>query len=86
PDIFELHVIGPKHAECLPLHQGQGPSVSREKLDIRTLSSEEIQRKECFNSLNEPILQKIEKISDVLKDFEGQSLINIDRSWFYWDT
>lgn len=50
------------------------------------MSSEEIQRKECFNSLNEPILQKIEKISDVLKDFEGQSLINIDRSWFYWDT
>ncbi|MDS2889072.1 glycerophosphodiester phosphodiesterase, partial [Streptococcus pneumoniae] len=38
------------------------------------------------NSLNEPILQKIEKISDVLKNFEGQSLINIDRSWFYCDT
>ncbi|MDS2849290.1 glycerophosphoryl diester phosphodiesterase, partial [Streptococcus pneumoniae] len=67
-------------------HDGQEPLVFGEKIDIRTLSSEEIQRKECFNSLNEPILQKIEKISDVLKNFEGQSLINIDRSWFYWDT
>ena len=33
-----------------------------------------------------PYYKRLKKISDVLKNFEGQSLINIDRSWFYWDT
>ena len=29
---------------------------------------------------------KVEKLEDVLNTFKGDILINIDRSWEYWDT
>lgn len=85
-DMFEVDVIRSKDGKFFAFHDGQEPLVFGEKIDIRTLTSDEIEKKTCYNSLNEPILQKVEKISDILEKFEGKSLINIDRSWFYWDT
>lgn len=85
-DMFEVDVIRAKDGQFFAFHDGQEPLVFRKEMDIRDLDSQEIRSLTCYNSLNEPIEQKIETIHDILKNFEGKSFINIDRSWFYWDT
>lgn len=85
-DMFEVDVVRSKDGEFFAFHDGQEPLVFNESFDIRKLDAKEIVSKTCFNSVYEPINQKIETIEQILETFEGQTFINIDRSWFYWDT
>ena len=38
-----------------------------------------------LNCLGQRTKQKAERLEEVLERFRGKCLINIDRSWFYWD-
>ncbi|MBJ8326539.1 glycerophosphodiester phosphodiesterase family protein [Streptococcus pacificus] len=85
-DMFEVDVVRSQDGDFFAFHDGQEPLVFNDNFDIRTLNAKEITSKTCFNSVHEPINQKIETIEQILDTFEGQVFINIDRSWFYWDT
>lgn len=85
-DMFEVDVIRSKDGQFFAFHDGQEQRVFNKECDIRELTAKEIMRTNCYNSLNHVVNQKIETIEEVLKAFEGKGLINIDRSWFYWDT
>lgn len=85
-DMFEVDVIRSKDGQFFAFHDGQESLVFQKNIDIRELDSQEINLLTCYNSLNEPINQKIESIREILERFEGKGFINVDRSWFYWDT
>lgn len=85
-DMVEVDVVRSKDGEFFAFHDGQEKLVFDQSIDIRELSAEEIKKLTCFNSLAEPVSQKLETINEVLSNLEGKAFINIDRSWFYWDT
>lgn len=85
-DMIEVDVVRSKDGKFFAFHDGQEPLVFGKKIDIRELSAKEILSMTCYNSLNEPVDQKLESIEFILDKFQGKALINIDRSWFYWDT
>ena len=65
-------------------HNGEEPLELGIDRDIRTMSSEEVEKLFTLNSLRQVCGQKLEHLEDVLEHFRGKCLINIDRSWFYW--
>ena len=65
-------------------HHGEEPLELGIDRDIRTMSSEEVEKLFTLNSLRQVCGQKLEHLEDVLEHFRGKCLINIDRSWFYW--
>lgn len=85
-DIVEVDVVRSIDGEFFAFHDGQEKLVFDKNIDLRLLPSEQIKGLPCFNSLAEPVDQRLETIEEVLANLEGKSLINIDRSWFYWDT
>lgn len=85
-DMVEVDVVRSKDGEFFAFHDGQEKLVFDQSIDIRELSAKEIKNLTCFNSLAEPVSQKLETIKEVLSNLEGKAFINIDRSWFYWDT
>lgn len=85
-DMVEVDVIRSKDGEFFAFHDGQEKLVFNQSIDIRELNASEIKQLTCFNSLAEPVSQKLETIKEVLSNLEGKAFINIDRSWFYWDT
>ncbi|HFR3465625.1 TPA: glycerophosphodiester phosphodiesterase family protein, partial [Streptococcus suis] len=85
-DMVEVDVVRSIDGEFFAFHDGQEKLVFDMNIDLRLLPSEEIKGLPCFNSLAEPVDQRLETIEEVLANLEGKSLINIDRSWFYWDT
>ena len=66
-------------------YNGMEPAVLGIEQDIRTLSSAEIEALSCFNSNGRRINQKVEKLDHILEHLKMRCLINIDRSWFYWE-
>ena len=52
--------------------------------DIRTMSSKEVEQLRTLNSLRRLCTQRLERLEYVLEQFRGKCLINIDRTWFYW--
>lgn len=85
-DMVEVDVVRSKDGEFFAFHDGQEKLVFDQSIDIRELTATDIKKLTCFNSLAEPVVQKLETIKEVLTNLEGKAFINIDRSWFYWDT
>ncbi|MBF6977827.1 glycerophosphodiester phosphodiesterase family protein [Aerococcaceae bacterium zg-BR22] len=85
-DLIELDLVRSTDGIFFAFHDGQEKIVFQKDLDIRKLSSKEIRELTCYNSLGEPINQKIETLDEVLETVADYTFINIDRSWFYWDT
>lgn len=85
-NMVEVDVVRSKDGEFFAFHDGQEKLVFDQSIDIRELTATDIKKLTCFNSLAEPVVQKLETIKEVLTNLEGKAFINIDRSWFYWDT
>ncbi|MCK4025697.1 glycerophosphodiester phosphodiesterase family protein [Streptococcus iners] len=85
-DMVEVDVVRSVDGEFFAFHDGQEKLVFDMDIDLRQIPAEQIKALTCFNSLAEPVNQKLETIEEVLLNLEGKCLINIDRSWFYWDT
>lgn len=83
-DIIEVDVIRSTDGKFFAFHNGQEKGVFGEKLDIRTLSSEEIKKLHFINGIQETISEGVNSLDDILEHFKGKCLINIDRSWFFW--
>ena len=66
-------------------HDGQEPLVLGTNKSIKTMKSTEVETYQLINSLNHKIGEKVNRLDDVLEALKGKCLINIDRSWFYWE-
>lgn len=83
-DIIEVDVVKSTDGKFFAFHNGQEKGVFGEKLDIRTMSSEEIKKLHFLNGIQERISEGVNSLDDILEHFKGRCLINIDRSWFFW--
>lgn len=84
-DIAEIDVLPSKDGVFYLFHDGVELKLFGEKFDIRDLHSEEIDKLKYFNSLRHIKGQSPTRLEDVLNSLQGDELINIDRSWFYWE-
>lgn len=85
-DMVEVDVVKSSDGEFYAFHDGQELLVFHKEMDIRELTSSQINELTCFNSVGDPVEQRLETIEEVLSYLQGKCWINIDRSWFYWDT
>lgn len=84
-DIIEVDAVMSTDGDFFAFHNGKEKVKLGVDQDIRTMSSREIASFQCYNSSGTQINQKVDRLDDVLEHFKGRCLINIDRSWFYWE-
>lgn len=83
-DIIEVDVVKSTDGQFFAFHNGQEKGVFGEEIDIRTMSSGEINKLHFLNGISERISEGVNSLDDILEHFKGRCLINIDRSWFFW--
>ena len=84
-DIIEVDAVMSTDGDFFAFHNGKEKVILGVDQDIRTMSSYEIASFRCLNSSGTQINQKIDRLDDILEQLKGRCLINIDRSWFYWE-
>ena len=84
-DIIEMDVIRTTDGKFFAFHNGQEKGVFGRPLDIRTLSSEQVRKLQFINGIQEQISEGVNSLDDILEYFKGRCLINIDRTWFFWE-
>lgn len=84
-DIIEVDVVMSTDGDFFAFHNGKEKMILGVDKDIRSMSTREIASFRCFNSDGTQISQRVERLDDILEQFKGRCLINIDRSWFYWE-
>ena len=84
-DIIEVDAVMSTDGDFFAFHDGKEKVILGIDKDIRTMSTQEIASFRCFNSSGTQINQKVDRLDDILEQFKGRCLINIDRSWFYWE-
>src|SRR5512141_2308172 len=84
-DIIEVDAVMSTDGDFFAFHNGKEKVILGVDKDIRTMSTKEIASYRCFNSSGTQISQKVDQLDDILEQFKGRCLINIDRSWFYWE-
>ncbi|KXT84692.1 glycerophosphodiester phosphodiesterase family protein [Streptococcus panodentis] len=85
-DMVEVDVIRSTDGKFYGFHDGQEDIVFGEKLNILKMSSAEIDKQPVRNTSGEFISQRVESLDFIFSKLYGKCWINIDRSWFYWDT
>ncbi|KXT87990.1 glycerophosphodiester phosphodiesterase family protein [Streptococcus oralis] len=85
-DMVEVDVVRSTDGKFFGFHDGQEKIVFGEAVDILKMSAEEIQNQQVQNTSGEPIDQKVESLELIFHKLLGKTWINVDRSWFYWDT
>lgn len=83
-DMIEVDAAMTTDGVFYAFHNGEEKIEYGIDKDIRTLSSEEVDSMYTLNALGCRTKQKAERLEEVLENFRGKCLINIDRSWFYW--
>ncbi len=84
-DIIEVDAIMSRDGHFYAFHDGMEQAVLGISQDLRTLHAAEIDKLYCQNSDGTRVHQRVERLDHVLEHFKGRCLINIDRSWFYWE-
>ena len=83
-DIMEIDVIMSTDGQFYAFHNGNERFLFGISEDIRQLDSHTIENLQYVRDEN-ALLTRIDKLSDVMDYLRGRCLINIDRSWFYWE-
>ena len=84
-DMIEVDAAMTTDGVFYAFHNGEEKIEYGIEQDIRILSSKEVDEMYTLNCLGQRTKQKAERLEDVLEHFKDKCLINIDRSWFYWD-
>lgn len=84
-DMIEIDVSMTRDGVFYAFHNTEEEVVFGEKCDIRQMTSKEVEEINILNSIRNTSGQKVERLENVLPQFKGKCLINIDRSWFYWE-
>lgn len=83
-DIVEMDVIRSSDGVYYCLHDGMEPRLIGDCGNLGKLSSAQIDKLEYFNMSLTPA-GRIEPFDRILDTLRGDGLINIDRSWRYWN-
>lgn len=84
-DIVEIDVAMTTDGEFYSFHDGMEPVMLSLLRNIRTMSSGEVNELYLRNENLELTHEHVNKLTDVLEHLKGRCLINLDRSWFYWE-
>lgn len=84
-DVVEMDAAMTRDGVFYAFHDGEEPYVLGVQENIRTMDSARAESLELRNSLNLPSGRKLERAEAVFHYLRGKCLINVDRSWFYWE-
>lgn len=84
-DMIEIDVSMTRDGVFFAFHNTEEEAEFGRKCDIREMTSKEVEEINVLNSIRNTSGQRVERLDDVLPKFKGKCLINIDRSWFYWE-
>lgn len=84
-DMIEVDVARSTDGEFFAFHTGQEPGLLRINRKLSEMSSAEIRQCKLRNCTQDEVLEPINRLDDILEHFKGRCLINIDRSWWYWE-
>ncbi|NMA94698.1 MAG: glycerophosphodiester phosphodiesterase family protein [Clostridiales bacterium] len=80
-DMIEMDVVSSTDGVLYAFHDGNEYRLLREKENIKTMSSEEIDSLRYYNNIGHKSSYKVEKLENVLMFFNNGELFNIDRAW-----
>lgn len=80
-DLFECDVAVSTDSIIYTFHDGGEPRLLGEMKNIRTISSEEIDKQIYKNSIGEPSGVSVGRLEEVFTSFTHHELFNIDRGW-----
>lgn len=84
-DMIEVDVAKSTDGELYTIHEGQEERLFFSKKNVQTLDSHEINQLDYRNGNSFKVNQRVEKLEEVLKHFKGNTLINLDRAWDFWE-
>lgn len=84
-DMIEIDVSMTRDGVFFAFHNTEEEAEFGRKCDIREMTSKEVEEINVLNSIRNTSGQRVERLDNVLPKFKGKCLINIDRSWFYWE-
>lgn len=84
-DIVEIDICRSSDGKYYLFHDGNEPIVLGTDINFNYLSSYEIEGRYALNSAGEDSGMKVEQFESFLAWLPENYLVNLDRSWFYWD-
>lgn len=84
-DMIEIDATMSTDGEFFAFHNGEESYVLKETRDVRTMTSAQLESYTLHNWLQQPSGLHLNRVTDMLDMFGSKCLINIDRSWFYWE-
>lgn len=85
-DIFELDVCQSKDGYYFGFHSGKEKEVFGEDIKIEDYTFEEIKAIPVLNGIGEKTNASVQLIDDIIQAMPADMFVQLDRSWFYWDT
>jgi len=83
-EMVEIDVVSSTDGEFFLFHDGLEPQHLGTKSNMRTMSSAEIRSLEYRVYSSSARAVRVEELGTVLRRFAGDTLFNVDRSWWYW--
>lgn len=84
-DVVEVDVRKSKDGKFYLFHNGNEPNLLRKSSDLSEIASEDIKSSSLINTTLEPSGYLVERLDDYLERLPEEYLINLDRSYFYFD-
>lgn len=84
-DMIEVDAAKSTDGEIYTVHQGQEERLFFSENNVETLNSHEINLLDYRNGNSFKVNQRVEKLEGVFKYFKGNTLINLDRGWDFWE-
>lgn len=84
-DVVEVDVRKSKDGQFYLFHNGNEPNLLRKSSDFSEIASEDIKSSSLINTTLEPSGYMVERLDDYLERLPEEYLINLDRSYFYFD-
>jgi len=85
-EIFELDVCQSNDGLYFGFHSGKEKEIFGEEIKIEEYTYKEIQAMPILNAIGEKMSQGVQLIDDIINNIPKDMFVQLDRSWFYWDT
>lgn len=84
-DIVEVDICQTSDGKYYLFHDGNEPNLLNRKENFKCLTSDEVDSSTVYNSIGIDSGKKIKTLSEFLAWLPENKLVNIDRSWDYWE-
>lgn len=83
-DMIEIDVAASRDGEFFCFHDGYEPELLGIKANLQTLAADEIDQLSYIWVDRPGRRTRVERLLPLLEEFRGQTLFNLDRSWWRW--